>query len=518
MNMLFSQSLCLVFLMFLIPLSSYGLNQEAGYLQKMKLGFDDPDGFFKSWTGDDDSPCSWTGVTCSEPGSTGSVVSVDLSNANIAGPFPVSLPELTELKVLDLTGNNFSGDIPASYGQFQSLEVISLVDNLISGKIPAVVGNITTLKQLNLSYNPFTAGEIPAEIGKLKNLEVLWLTGCNLIGPIPDSLSQLGQLVDLDLAINKLSGSIPRSLTELKKVVQIELYNNSLTGELPKMGWSKMTSLRLLDFSMNLLTGNVPEELCSLQLESLNLYENEFADVYLGHVFSDNVANVWNELEETYDRVDEARTELIDHGKLLKLMQFLMGLDDVYQPIGSSLLKGKSFLKSKMLWTNDNNMQRNITNWTNNNGSNMNTGNYDSLLSKNYGLKGHTDDTCFEMIGYPPDFKRNSNLKPASNFNNNKGNNADAKGGFVGDSDLKTSTGANQHMTSSTKNMINLVDISDLKLTVGHPNGTLAKTIHVGANQHMTSSTKNMINLVDISDLKLTVGHPNGTLAKTIHV
>nr|GEW57979.1 receptor-like protein kinase HSL1 [Tanacetum cinerariifolium] len=277
MNMLFSQSLCLVFLMFLIPLSSYGLNQEAGYLQKMKLGFDDPDGFFKSWTGDDDSPCSWTGVTCSEPGSTGSVVSVDLSNANIAGPFPVSLPELTELKVLDLTGNNFSGDIPASYGQFQSLEVISLVDNLISGKIPAVVGNITTLKQLNLSYNPFTAGEIPAEIGKLKNLEVLWLTGCNLIGPIPDSLSQLGQLVDLDLAINKLSGSIPRSLTELKKVVQIELYNNSLTGELPKMGWSKMTSLRLLDFSMNLLTGNVPEELCSLQLESLNLYENEFA-------------------------------------------------------------------------------------------------------------------------------------------------------------------------------------------------------------------------------------------------
>ncbi|PWA96056.1 Leucine-rich repeat-containing protein [Artemisia annua] len=318
MNML----LCLVFL--ILPLSScYGLSQEAGYLHKMKLGFDDPDGFFHSWTGDD-SPCSWTGVTCSEPGSTGSVVSVDLSNANIAGPFPVvlcmlneikfisffnnsvngslsdeltscrklehlnlaqnyltgelpeSLPELTELKVLDLTGNNFSGEIPASYGRFQSLEVISLVDNLISGKIPAVVGNITTLKQLNLSYNPFTAGEIPAEIGRLKNLEVLWLTGCNLIGPIPDSLSQLGQLVDLDLAINKLTGSIPSSLTELRNVVQIELYNNSLTGELPKMGWSKMTSLRLLDVSMNLLTGNVPEELCSLQLESLNLYENEF--------------------------------------------------------------------------------------------------------------------------------------------------------------------------------------------------------------------------------------------------
>ncbi|GKD24881.1 ribonuclease H-like domain-containing protein [Tanacetum coccineum] len=107
-------------------------------------------------------------------------------------------------------------------------------------------------------------------------------------------------------------------------------------------------------------------------------------DVYLGHVFSDNVANIWNELKETYDRVDrsimfnllliinifkqgglpvsgyyhklnslwmefdiltklldctcQAKAELTDHGKLLKLMQFLMGLYDIYQPIISSLL------------------------------------------------------------------------------------------------------------------------------------------------------------------------------------
>ncbi|GJY18662.1 receptor-like protein kinase HSL1 [Tanacetum coccineum] len=300
----FSQSLCLVFFLFLIPLSSYGLNQEAGYLQKMKLGFDDPDGFFKSWTGDDDSPCSWTGVTCSEPGSTGSeagsVVSVDLSNANIAGPFPVVLCKLSEIKFISFYNNSVNGSLSGEVTSCRKLEHLNLAQNYLTGELPESLPELTELKvldltgnnfsggllpansgelmrTLNLSYNPFTAGEIPAEIGKLKNLEVLWLTGCNLIGPIPDSLSQLGQLVDLDLAINKLSGSIPSSLTELKKVVQIELYNNSLTGALPEMGWSKMTSLRLLDVSMNLLTGNVPEELCSLQLESLNLYENEFA-------------------------------------------------------------------------------------------------------------------------------------------------------------------------------------------------------------------------------------------------
>ncbi|GJZ90835.1 ribonuclease H-like domain-containing protein [Tanacetum coccineum] len=35
-------------------------------------------------------------------------------------------------------------------------------------------------------------------------------------------------------------------------------------------------------------------------------------------------------------------------------------------------------------------------------------------------------------------------------------------------------------MTNSTKDMIDLVDVSDLKLTVGHPNGTLANITHFG--------------------------------------
>ncbi|GKB13563.1 ribonuclease H-like domain-containing protein [Tanacetum coccineum] len=77
-------------------------------------------------------------------------------------------------------------------------------------------------------------------------------------------------------------------------------------------------------------------------------------DVYLGHVFSDNDANVWNELKETYDRVDGSIIVLVklgqnqnDHGKLLRMMQLLMGLDDIYQPIRSSLLTREILLKVK---------------------------------------------------------------------------------------------------------------------------------------------------------------------------
>ncbi|GKE98929.1 hypothetical protein Tco_0022280, partial [Tanacetum coccineum] len=40
--------------------------------------------------------------------------------------------------------------------------------------------------------------------------------------------------------------------------------------------------------------------------------------------------------------------------------------------------------------------------------------------------------------------------------------------------------GVNQHLTVSTKNMFNVIDISSLNLTVSQPNGTLAKIIVVG--------------------------------------
>ncbi|KAE8707552.1 Receptor-like protein kinase 5 [Hibiscus syriacus] len=313
--------LYLSFLFFTFPSPSLSLNQEGLYLLQVKASLSDPDSALSSWNPRDLSPCNWRGISCDS--ATGSVTSLDLSNANVAGTFPTllcrlqnlsfinlfynninsaipsdistcqnlvhldisqnlltgelphTLADLPNLKYLDLTGNNISGDFPDSFGRFQKLEVLSLVYNLLDGTIPAYLGNISTLKMLNLSYNPFSPGRIPPELCNLTNLEILWLTECNLIGEIPDSLGRLKKLTDLDLALNNLVGNIPSSLTELVSVVQIELYNNSLTGELPR-GFSNLTKLKLLDASMNQLTGTIPDELTQLPLESLNLYQNYF--------------------------------------------------------------------------------------------------------------------------------------------------------------------------------------------------------------------------------------------------
>ncbi|GMH19537.1 hypothetical protein Nepgr_021378 [Nepenthes gracilis] len=309
----------LILIFLLSPLLSLSLNEEGFYLQRVKLGLDDPAGFFADWNESDDTPCNWKGVKCDS--ATRGVNSIDLANANVTGPFPAvlcrlqnltflslynnsinstlpldislcenlqhldlsenlmtgelpgALADLQDLKYLGLSGNNFSGEVPASFGRFKKLEIISLVGNLLGGEFPSFLSNVSTLRQLNLSYNPFLPSELSPELGNLTNLETLWLSRCNLVGQIPYALGQLRKLTVFDLSLNSLQGPIPSSLTELTSIVQIELYNNSLNGNLPN-GWSNLTSLRLLDASMNELIGTIPDQLTGLPLSSLNLYEN----------------------------------------------------------------------------------------------------------------------------------------------------------------------------------------------------------------------------------------------------
>ncbi|GJV50766.1 ribonuclease H-like domain-containing protein [Tanacetum coccineum] len=329
-------------------------------------------------------------------------------------------------------------------------------------------------------------------------------------------------------------------------------------------------------------------------------------DVYLGHVFSDNAYKVWNELKETYDRVDgsivfnllqkinsfkqgslpvfeyyhklnslwrefdaltklpdctcEARNEVVDHGNLMKLMQFLMGLDDVYQPIRSSILTREILPKAKDAFViisreesyrgipasssktekpqvsafnskvNDNNKRKGSGNWSNGNNSsnwstrnNSNRGNYDSLLCKNCGLKGHIVDRCFEIIGdvrgssvgnndtfsSPLSLSNEQMLKLMSLLNDKSSPAANANmAGIDSCSFFNCNVFFNQHFYR----------FYYVNIKVNGVNYHLGWIIDSKANQHMTNDTKNMFNLIDVSGLKLNVGHPHGTLAKITHV
>ncbi|GJS12476.1 ribonuclease H-like domain-containing protein [Tanacetum coccineum] len=265
-------------------------------------------------------------------------------------------------------------------------------------------------------------------------------------------------------------------------------------------------------------------------------------ELFLGQIFSKRAKHVWEELKETYDKVDgsimfglhnqintlkqngysindyyhklnalwkqyDAMIELPKcvcnasegfkkHNQLLKLMQFLMGLDYSYMQIRSSILsretlpdvrsayatisneeshrvavgsidgsfqrnQASSFV-SNVLYSQ--NFQRNNQNFNvgpskpnnvNNNRQGRGFGLINNrpsggsgLVCENNGFNRHTIDRCFKIIGYPVDFGKR---KSGQNFKKQ---------------------GANQHMTYSYKELDNVVDISHLKIKVEHPNGT----------------------------------------------
>ncbi|GJZ03738.1 ribonuclease H-like domain-containing protein [Tanacetum coccineum] len=76
-----------------------------------------------------------------------------------------------------------------------------------------------------------------------------------------------------------------------------------------------------------------------------------------------------------------------------------------------------------------------------------------------------------------------------------------------------TDFGANQHMTDSTKNMFNVIDISSLMLTVGHPNGTLAKFSVIGSLR-LTNDVV-LFDVLVVPEYRLNLGKLMGVGSKT---
>ncbi|GJY23507.1 multidrug resistance-associated protein 3 [Tanacetum coccineum] len=236
-------------------------------------------------------------------------------------------------------------------------------------------------------------------------------------------------------------------------------------------------------------------------------------DLYLGQCFSTSPQNVWEELKETYDKLNgietfnlhhqinslkqngthvsdyyhtlnglwrqfdsmaklpacscDAQKAFKTHSDLIKLMQFLMGLDDVYQPIRSSLLRRDPIpdLKTAFSIISREESHRGSSSSSSGNkpqvsvftarGPNNNNYNKKNQTNKNTnvvctnpncGLPGHSIEKCYKITdkGWIIDF------------------------------------GANQHMVTSLDNLENIVDISDLNLQIDHPNGTTAFIKKVG--------------------------------------
>lgn len=245
-----------------ISLTSDGLS-----LLSLKSAMDDGGGgtdkVFSDWNENDDTPCTWSGISCANISGSSEqrVVGITLSGKNLRGYLPSELGTLLYLRRLNLHGNNIYGSIPDPLFNATSLHSIYLYDNNISGTLPPSVCNLPRLQNLDISDNSLSgtfskdlrncrqlqrlilarnkfSGEIPVGVfPELANLEQLDLSSNLFNGSIPHDIGELKSLSGtLNLSFNHFSGRIPKSVGDLPLTVSFDLRNNNLSGEIPQTG------------------------------------------------------------------------------------------------------------------------------------------------------------------------------------------------------------------------------------------------------------------------------------------
>ncbi|GJU12053.1 ribonuclease H-like domain-containing protein [Tanacetum coccineum] len=295
-------------------------------------------------------------------------------------------------------------------------------------------------------------------------------------------------------------------------------------------------------------------------------------DLFLGQIFSDNASEVWAELKETYDKLDGsitfnllqkihgfkqgelivseyyhklnslwrefdiltklpkcscvAREDVSKHKQLIKLMQFLMGLNDVFQPIRSSLLSREtlpdvkdafaivfkeeshtglasssgsvtktqvlSFVAKSNNWSNNGNKKTDNNKRFENSGNNR--GPNPNLHCTNCQKVRHTVDRCFDIIGYPLGYVKNPGPKSTGTrtFNANSVSSSNEKGAslsFTNEQMLKLINLINDSPSESVQaNMagnqssVCYVSKSVWHTRLGHPSDQAVDMLHQDLN------------------------------------
>ncbi|XP_071718028.1 uncharacterized protein [Rutidosis leptorrhynchoides] len=279
-------------------------------------------------------------------------------------------------------------------------------------------------------------------------------------------------------------------------------------------------------------------------------------ELYLGQIFSNNYVTVRRELKETYDKIDgsitfnlhkqinsltqggssvseyyhklntlwkqfdalvklpecvcTANADFVKHNSVVKLMQFLMGLDEVYQPIRSNLLMTDPLpnVKTAFAVISREESHRNFL---------------DILLVKslkrsgtgrglnaNYkctkcGMIDHTVDRCFEVIGYPPSYIRKPFNQGAPKFTANNNN-------CVYDN-ANVTTSSSPFTVDQISKLMSLINDKDKGNSTAALNANMSDS---GANQHMICSDSDLFDEIDVSNMNIFVSHPNGTQAEIV--
>lgn len=271
-----------IWLMLLVLVAFALGNSDIDALLEFKKSIqNDPSGLVvNSWDSksldSDGCPQNWYGILCSE----GSVISITLANAGLAGEFNfLAISGLKMLRNLSVVNNQFTGDL-LHVARVKSVEYLDLSLNKFNGPLLSNIVQLRKLVYLNLSSNEL-GGTVPIEFHKLEQLKYIDLHTNNFSGDIMHIFTQMGSMLYVDFSSNRFSGTLDLGVADdsfLSSIQYLNVSHNFLSGEMfAHDGMPYLDNLEVLDASNNQLEGDIPSFTFVVSLLILRLARNQLS-------------------------------------------------------------------------------------------------------------------------------------------------------------------------------------------------------------------------------------------------
>ncbi|KAM3392866.1 hypothetical protein ACQJBY_013815 [Aegilops geniculata] len=213
------------------------------------------------------------------------ITALDLSHNQFTGNLDWML-YLTQISVLLLSRNNFQGQISSNLCNLQHLSIIDISNNILSGSIPPCIGGIP-FGSLDDAYEydgwP-SGGSSTYELGDY-GVDSLYSSEYDLSGftfttkgnPYTYGRNFFMSMSGIDFSANMLSGEIPKEIGNLSHIKSLNLSNNLFTGPIPTT-FANMSEIESLDLSKNMLNGSIPWQITRLSsLEVFSVADNNLS-------------------------------------------------------------------------------------------------------------------------------------------------------------------------------------------------------------------------------------------------
>ncbi|XP_076941528.1 uncharacterized protein LOC143611121 [Bidens hawaiensis] len=258
-------------------------------------------------------------------------------------------------------------------------------------------------------------------------------------------------------------------------------------------------------------------------------------ELYVGQVYFEPAFDVWEELRDTYDKVDGSvvfglyqKINLLSQNGLINLL--------TSEPL-PSVKAAFAIISREESHRNANGSKGQIQNlgfaakvnqfFDNKKG--VYRGPNPNFKCTHCNKIGHTVERCFEIMGYPQSSKPKNNKfvnQGSKKFSNSSNN---GKTGTSSDSNMSTLT---SNQISRLLGLLEKADVGPSASIVGgnylcnFSKGVFCFTsglstdsdestwvVDSGANQHMIMNDKNVFNQIDVTEFNIKIKHPNGSNA-----